>query len=63
VTTAFYDRNGWFCFRKLDDAPGLTEMAGDVLVDPRTGSNGRRTLAQGGLLLFGSGGVHRFHYR
>jgi hypothetical protein len=30
--------------RELDDALGLTEMAGDVLADPRTGRNGRRAL-------------------
>ena len=32
-------------YRELDDALGLTEMAGDVLADPRSGKNGRHALA------------------
>src|SRR5919198_3926106 len=35
---------GLLAFRDLDDALGLTEMAGEVLADPRTGRNGRHTL-------------------
>ena len=31
-------------FRELDDALGLTEMAGEVLADSRTGKNNRHTL-------------------
>jgi hypothetical protein len=31
-------------FRELDNALGLTALAGDLLVDPRTGKNGRHTL-------------------
>src|ERR687886_1632708 len=36
---------GLLAFRDLDDALGLTELAGEVLADPRTGRNGRHTLA------------------
>src|SRR6266478_4732963 len=32
-------------YRELDDALGLTEMAGDVLADARSGKNGRHALA------------------
>lgn len=32
---------GFLPFRELDDALGLTEVAGDGLVDPRTGRNGQ----------------------
>jgi len=32
---------GFLPFRELDDALGLTEVAGDGLVDPRTGKNGQ----------------------
>ncbi len=31
---------GWPACRELDDALGLTDMAGHELVDPRTGKNG-----------------------
>ena len=36
--------SGLLAFRELDDAPGLTEMAGQVLADLRTGKNNRHTL-------------------
>ena len=35
---------GLLAFGELDDALGLTTMAGEVLADPRTGRNGRHTL-------------------
>ena len=35
---------GLLAFRELDEALGLTEMADDVLVDTRTGRNGRHSL-------------------
>ena len=35
---------GLLAFRDLDDALGLTELAGEVLADPRTGQNSRHTL-------------------
>src|SRR5215211_4499810 len=35
---------GLLPFRDLDDALGLTERAGEVLADPRTGQNSRHTL-------------------
>src|SRR5437016_7446836 len=35
---------GLLAFRELDDAVGLTALAGDLLVDPRAGRNGRHTL-------------------
>ena len=35
---------GLFPFRELDDALGLSAMAGEVLTDPRTGANGRHSL-------------------
>ncbi len=35
---------GRLAFRELDDALGLTEMAGQALADIRTGRNGRHTL-------------------
>jgi hypothetical protein len=35
---------GLLPFRELDDALGLTEVAGDGLVDPRTGKNGQHGL-------------------
>src|SRR5829696_7506500 len=36
---------GLLAFRELDDALGLTELAGQSLADTRTGRNGRHTLS------------------
>ena len=36
---------GLLSYRELDDALGLTEIAGDVLTDTRRGKNGRHGLA------------------
>src|SRR5215203_7082945 len=35
---------GLLAFRELDDALGLTDLAREVLADPRTGQNSRHTL-------------------
>src|SRR5215212_5775421 len=35
---------GLLAFRELDDALGLTELAGEALADTRTGTNGRHIL-------------------
>src|SRR5918997_3975863 len=35
---------GLLAFRELEDALGLTELAGELLADTRTGRNGRHTL-------------------
>ena len=40
---------GLLAYRELDDALGLTVMAGEMLADARTGKTGRRALI--GLLL------------
>jgi len=32
---------GFIAYRELDDALGLTQVAGDRLIDPRTGKNGQ----------------------
>ena len=36
---------GLLAYRELDGVLGLTEIAGDVLADARTGKNGRHALA------------------
>src|SRR5215204_7457858 len=36
---------GLLAFRELDDALGLTELAGEALADTRTGRNSRHTLS------------------
>src|SRR5215472_9099971 len=36
---------GLLAYRELDDVLGLTEIAGDVLADARSGKNGRHALA------------------
>jgi hypothetical protein len=35
---------GLLAYRELDDALGLSEMAGEILADARTGKNGRHAL-------------------
>ena len=40
---------GLLLHRELDDALGLTDMAADLLIDPRTGKNGRHHLDYGGI--------------
>src|SRR3981189_960713 len=35
---------GLLAYRELDDAPGLSAMAGEMLADARTGRNGRHAL-------------------
>jgi len=43
--TAISSDGGLLLHRELDDAVGLTDMASDLIADPRTGSNGRHRLA------------------
>jgi len=44
---------GLLAFREVDDAPGVTALAAEVLADPRSGRNGRhspaRASARGGM--------------
>jgi hypothetical protein len=35
---------GYIAYRELDDALGLSAMAGEMLADARTGRNGRQAL-------------------
>ena len=51
---------GLLACRELDDVLGLSEVAGEVLTDTRTGANGRHTLlGQFRQSVFGLGGIRR----
>lgn len=43
--SAISSDGGMVVYRQLDDVLGLTDLASTLLVDPRTGKNGRHTFA------------------
>jgi len=44
MVTSLHVEEALLAYRELDDALGLTEMAGETLADARTGRNGRHAL-------------------